>query len=69
MPLKVIRFATLLLAALGLTMGAAHVREPPAKLNYDAQTYAAVNRTGTAGRKDMRCRVGLRGRLAGNVLA
>ena len=45
MSLKVIWFATLLLAALGMTMGAAHVLELPAKLNYDAQTYAAVNST------------------------
>src|SRR5512147_328708 len=28
-----------------MTMGAAHVLELPAKLNYDAQTYAAVNST------------------------
>src|SRR5262245_33247397 len=44
-PLKVIWFATLLLAALGMTMGAAHMLELPAKLNYDAQTYAVVNST------------------------
>lgn len=45
MPLKPIWFATLLLTALGASMGAAHVLELPAKLSYDAQTYAAVNST------------------------
>jgi hypothetical protein len=34
-----------LLAVLGMTMGAAHVLELPAKLNYDAQTDAAINST------------------------
>ena len=45
MPLKLIWFWTLMLAALGMTMGAAHVLELPAKMAYDAQTYAAVNST------------------------
>ncbi len=43
--LRTWRFITLLLAALGMTMGAAHVLELPAKLGYDAEMYAAVNTT------------------------
>ena len=39
------RFATLLLAALSLTMESAHVLELPQKLRYDAVMYAAVNTT------------------------
>jgi hypothetical protein len=39
------RFLTLLLAALGLTMGAAHVLELPPKMGYDAQLYTAVTST------------------------
>ncbi len=39
------RFATLILAALGLTLGAAHVLELPPKMKYDAQMYAAVTST------------------------
>ena len=38
-------FATLMLAALGMTMGAAHVLELPAKMRYDPHTYALVNST------------------------
>lgn len=36
------RFLTLLLSALGLTLGAAHALELPPKMGYDAQLYAAV---------------------------
>ena len=39
------RFATLLFAALSLTMESAHVLELPQKLAYDAAMYAAVNTT------------------------
>jgi hypothetical protein len=45
MGLKWVQFATLLLAALSLTMESAHVLELPQKLQYDAQMYAAVNTT------------------------
>jgi hypothetical protein len=43
--LKWVQFATLLLAALSLTMESAHVLELPQKMQYDAQMYAAVNTT------------------------
>jgi hypothetical protein len=43
--LRVWRFMTLLLAALGLTLGAAHVLELPPKMQYDAEMYAAVTST------------------------
>jgi predicted small integral membrane protein len=39
------RFITLLLAALGLVMGGAHVLELPPKMQYDAEMYAAVTST------------------------
>jgi hypothetical protein len=39
------RFATLLFAALSLTMESAHLLELPQKLQYDAAMYAAVNTT------------------------
>jgi hypothetical protein len=39
------RFLTLLLSALGLTLGAAHALELPPKMGYDAQLYAAVTST------------------------
>jgi hypothetical protein len=39
------RFITILLAALGLTMGAAHLLELPPKMQYDAEMYAAVTST------------------------
>jgi hypothetical protein len=45
MSLRAWRFATLLLAALSLTMESAHVLELPQKLQYDAAMYAAVNTT------------------------
>jgi len=45
MSVRVLWFATLMLAALGMAMGAAHVLEFPAKMRYDAQTYAAINST------------------------
>ena len=45
MPLKLIWFWTLMLAALGMSMGAAHVLELPAKMAYDAETYTTVNST------------------------
>ncbi len=43
--LRTCRFFTILLAALGLTLGAAHVLEMPPKMQYDAQMYAAVTST------------------------
>jgi len=43
--LQVWRFVTLLLAALGLTMGAAHVLELLPRMGYDAQLYATVTST------------------------
>jgi hypothetical protein len=43
--LRVWRVITILLAALGLTLGAAHVLEMPAKMRYDPAMYAAVNST------------------------
>jgi hypothetical protein len=43
--LRTCRFITLLLAALGLTLGAAHVLELPPKMQYDAEMYAAVTST------------------------
>ena len=43
--LRTWRFVTLLLAALGLTLGAAHVLELPPKMAYDAELYAAVTST------------------------
>jgi hypothetical protein len=43
--LRPLRFATLLLAALSLTMESAHVLELPQKMQYDAQMYSAVNTT------------------------
>lgn len=39
------RFLTLLLSALGLTLGAAHALELPPRMAYDAQLYAAVTST------------------------
>jgi hypothetical protein len=44
-PLPTLRFVTLLLAALALTMETAHVLELPQKLQYDAELYSAVNTT------------------------
>jgi hypothetical protein len=43
--LKTLRFFTLLLAALSLTMESAHVLELPQKMKYDMQMYSAVNGT------------------------
>jgi hypothetical protein len=43
--LQTLRFFTLLLAALSLTMESAHVLELPQKMRYDMQMYAAVNGT------------------------
>ncbi|MGH3886646.1 MAG: hypothetical protein ACRDSZ_08750 [Pseudonocardiaceae bacterium] len=43
--LRAWRFITLLLAALGLTLGAAHVLELPPKMQYDGEMYAAVTST------------------------
>lgn len=43
--LRTWRFITLLLAALGLTLGAAHVLELPPKMRYDAEMYTAVTST------------------------
>ena len=38
-------FVTVMLAALGLGLGWAHLLEMPAKMQYDAATYTAVNRS------------------------
>lgn len=43
--LRTWRFITLLLAALGLTVGAAHALELPPKMRYDAEMYTAVTST------------------------
>lgn len=43
--LRTWRFVTLLLAALGLTFGAAHTLELPPKMQYDAEMYTAVTST------------------------
>jgi hypothetical protein len=45
MSLRTWRFITLLLAALGMAMGFAHLLQLPAKMRYDADLYAAVNTT------------------------
>ncbi len=45
MTLRAIRFVTLLLAALGLTLGAAHVLELMPKMHYDDRFYLEVTRT------------------------
>lgn len=43
--LRIYRFATLLLGALGLALGAAHVLELVPKMRYDAEMYMAVTST------------------------
>jgi len=43
--LNALRFFTLLLAALSLTMESAHVLELPQKMKYDMQMYSTVNGT------------------------
>ena len=43
--LRIMRFITLMLAALGMTMGAAHALELVPKLHYNAQMYKEVNST------------------------
>ncbi len=43
--LRTFRFITLLLAGLGLTLGAAHALELPPKMQYDPEMYAAVTST------------------------
>ena len=45
MPFRRLRFVVLLLAALTLTMEAAHVLELPQKMHYTPELYAAVNST------------------------
>jgi hypothetical protein len=45
MPFRRLQFAVLLLAALTLTMEAAHVLELPQKMSYEPTLYAAVNST------------------------
>ncbi len=45
MALRILRFATLLLASLSLTMESAHLLEFPQKIQYSAEFYAAVNTT------------------------
>ena len=43
--LRAFRFVTVILAALGLTMGVAHVLELSPRMNYDAELYLAVTST------------------------
>jgi hypothetical protein len=43
--LRTWRFLTLILAALGMTLGAAHVLELPPKMQYGAELYMAVTST------------------------
>jgi hypothetical protein len=43
--LQTCRFLTLVLAALGLAPGVAHILELPPKMHYEAQMYAAVTST------------------------
>ncbi|MFZ7127687.1 MAG: hypothetical protein ACOWWM_16135 [Desulfobacterales bacterium] len=43
--LRIWRFITLILTALGLVMGGAHVLELPPKMRYDPEMYAAVTST------------------------
>lgn len=43
--LRTFRFITLVLAGLGLTLGAAHALELPPKMRYDPEMYAAVTST------------------------
>jgi len=45
MLLRTWRFITVVLVALGVTLGGAHVLETLPKMHYDAQMYAAVNST------------------------
>jgi disulfide bond formation protein DsbB len=45
MKIRFLRFVTLLLAALGLIMGGAHVLELVPKLHYDARLYEQVTST------------------------
>ena len=45
MLVRSLRFATLVLSALALTMTSAHVLELPQKLTYGSELYAAVNTT------------------------
>jgi hypothetical protein len=43
--MRILRFVTLLLAALALTMTSAHVLELPQKMEYGPDLYSAVNTT------------------------
>jgi amino acid transporter len=43
--LAIFRFFAIVLTSLGMGLSFAHVMEMPAKLNYDAQLYTAVNST------------------------
>jgi len=43
--LRAWRVVTIIITALGLTLGAAHALEMPPKMRYDAAMYAAVNST------------------------
>src|SRR5688500_17385930 len=45
MRLRFFRFATLILAALGLSLGVSHTLELPAKMNYGGDLYMAVTST------------------------
>jgi hypothetical protein len=45
MLLRIVRFAALLLTALGLSMGLSHTLELPPKMHYDAELYTAVTST------------------------
>jgi hypothetical protein len=42
---RLLRFFTLILAAIGLSMGVAHVLELPPRMKYDAELYTAVTST------------------------
>lgn len=45
MSLRVLRFIALMLAALGMTMGVAHLLELVLKMHYDAKMYEEVTKT------------------------
>jgi hypothetical protein len=45
MMIKIVRFSTLVAAALALSLTSAHVLEMPQKMQYDAALYSAVNTT------------------------
>src|SRR4051812_10017544 len=45
MLLRLLRFAAVIVTALGLTLGVAHTLELPVKIHYDAQLYLTVTST------------------------